>query len=206
MDRLAPQGLELLFASPLLRFAVREAAALNARLLAEIAAMRRASPGLARSNQHGWHSETDFFHRAEPGCAALRTHILEALRQATLRVAPEFDFAQRALQVEGWVNVNGQGGYNTPHDHPGWAWSGSYYVAQPEATGRSGMIEFLDPRTNVAVVTVERAACFLSKAQFRPPAGEIIVFPAYLKHWVYPNEQAEERVSVAFNARFAPRK
>jgi len=33
----------------------------------------------------------------------------------------------------------------------------------------------------------------------------MVIFPAYLTHWVYPNELAGERVSVAFNARFAPR-
>ena len=29
------------------------------------------------------------------------------------------------------------------------------------------------------------------------------MFPSYLRHWVYPNESEEERVTIAFNARFA---
>lgn len=86
--------------------------------------MRAASPGLERSNQNGWHSTDDFFKRSEPGCMELRGHMLEAVRQATLRVAPEYDFSATGMQAEGWININQQGGYNTPHDHPGWVWSG----------------------------------------------------------------------------------
>jgi uncharacterized protein (TIGR02466 family) len=198
---------EPLFAVPLLRFAVPEAPALNATLLAEIAAMRAASAGIARSNQHGWHSPLDFFHRAEPGCAALRGHILAAARMATLQAAPGYDLGAVMLQVEGWVNVNGPGAFNAPHDHPGWTWSGSYYVATPEGAGegRGGMIEFLDARSNVAVLGLPGGTGFVARHLHRPQAGEMLIFPAWLRHWVYPNEAAAERVSVAFNLRFAPR-
>jgi uncharacterized protein (TIGR02466 family) len=199
-------GHEPLFASPLLRFAVPDAAALNAALLAEARAMRADHPGMAKSNQHGWHSAMDLFHRAEPGCSLLCRHLLGAIRDATLRVSPGFDFAAKALQVEGWININGQGGYNTPHSHAGWAWSGTYYVSVPARTqGRSGLLEFLDPRAGIAVISVEGAACFAPKIRVEPKPGEMVVFPSYLTHWVYPNDAPEERVSVAFNARFAPR-
>lgn len=197
---------EPLFATPLLRFTLAEAAALNPRLLAEAAAMRAASAGMRASNQHGWHSAMDFFHRAEPGCAALRGHIVEAARQATLRIAPAFDFTRVSVQAEGWININGPGAFNTPHDHPGWAWSGTYYVAvPPDPMGRSGMIEFLDGRTNLGVLGIAGATCLMPKFTWAPQPGEMLLFPAWLKHWVYPNEQAEERVSVAFNLRFVPR-
>lgn len=195
-----------LFASPLMTFVLSACDALNAQLLAEITAMRAHSDGVERSNQNGWHSPSDFFGRGEPGCKELRTHIVEAIRQATLQIAPAFDFAIRQLQMEGWVNVNGRGGYNTPHDHPGFAWSGCYYVAVPDnPPGRSGSIEFLDPRTNARVVTIEGANCFVSKVTLQPQAGTLLLFPSFLRHWVYPNEQDTDRVSIAFNARFVPR-
>jgi uncharacterized protein (TIGR02466 family) len=195
-----------LFASPLLTFQLSACESINALLLMEIAAMHELSNGIERSNQNGWHSPNDFFGRGEPGCKELRTHILEALRQATLQIAPTFDFSTRQLQMEGWVNVSGRGGYNTPHDHPGYAWSGCYYVAVPEnPPGRSGSIEFLDPRTNVRVVTVDDATCFVSKVTMQPQAGMLLLFPSYLYHWVYPNEQDFDRVSIAFNARFLRR-
>jgi len=133
------RSVQPLFASPLLRFVVPEAAAMNARIMAQVAAMRVASPGLARSNQHGWHSALDFFERAEPGCAALRGHILVAAREAALALAPGFDLATVAVQAEGWINVNGPGAYNAPHEHPGWTFSGTYYVSMPTMSeGRGG--------------------------------------------------------------------
>lgn len=209
MSNLQLQRFEPLFYSPLLVFQLPETAAMNKRLLAEAAAMRAASPGMERSNQNGWHSDDDFFERTEPGCVELRGHMLEAVRQATLRVAPKYDFSTMGMQAEGWINVNEQGGYNTPHDHPGWVWSGCYYVKIPDAASgngpeRSGAIEFLDMRTNVRVLTVEDATCFMSKFTLQPSDGMLVLFPSYLRHWVYPNEQSVARVSIAFNARFVP--
>lgn len=201
------RAVQPLFASPLLRFSVPDAAALNAVLLAEVAAMRAASAGIARSNRHGWHSALDFFDRTEPGCALLRGHVLDAARQAALALAPGFDLASVAVQAEGWVNVNGPGAFNTPHEHPGWTFSGTYYVATPAGPpGQGGAIEFLDPRMGVSVFGLAGAETFAGKLTMQPEAGDLILFPCWLKHWVYPNEAAEERVSVAFNLRFVPRR
>lgn len=206
---LSLRSVEPLFFSPLLVFELAHAAELNAQLKAEALARRAASKGLSRSNIEGWHSEDDFFERdgqAEPGCAALRTQIIEALRQATLQMAPAYDFSQFGIQAEGWINILGPGGMNAPHEHPGWVWSGCYYVQTPAGEGRSGEVEFLDSRTNVRTLTVEGAPCFASKYSVRPQAGQLLLFPSYLKHWVAPNRSQEERISVAFNARFARRR
>jgi uncharacterized protein (TIGR02466 family) len=204
MSNLKFQGIQPLFYSPLSIFQVENSADLNSQLLAETTARRENSPGLQRSNIRGWHSEDDFFDRLEPGCRTLRGHILAAIRTCTQNVSEGFDFSQFGVQAEGWINILEPGGLNAPHDHPGWVWSGSYYVKVPESDlPRSGNIEFFDPRTNVRTLTVDGAACFASKHGIEPQAGMLIIFPAYLRHWVYPNESDEERVTVAFNARFA---
>lgn len=133
-------------------------------------------------------------------------HVATAVTRATSWAAPEFDFAKKRVQLEGWININGQGAFNAPHDHPGWVWSGTYYVSVPASSGeRSGAIEFLDNRTNARVITIDGAPCFFSKWTLQPRVGTVLVFPSYLRHWVYPNDEREERVSVAFNARFVPR-
>jgi uncharacterized protein (TIGR02466 family) len=198
--------IEPLFASPLLQFTVPDAAALNGQLITEANARRAHGGGVTRSNRNGWHSADDFFTRTEPGCVALRAHIVSAVGIATFEVSPRFDQARWQMQLEGWINISGQGGYNAPHDHPAFAWSGVYYVAVPDVTlGDSGSIEFLDPRTNTRVPTVEGAACFLDTRKLRPKPGLLIIFPSYLRHWVYPNEEPADRISIAFNARFLPR-
>jgi uncharacterized protein (TIGR02466 family) len=198
--------LSLLFPSPLLMFRITGATELNPMLIAEIAAIRARSPGIQRSNQNGWHSEDDFFTRTEAGCGELRVAILKAVRQATLEIAPSFDFKSMVTQAQGWINVSGKGAFNAPHDHPGWAWSGTYYVAVPShQSAHSGDIEFLDPRLNVRATTVDGADCFATKATVHPQPGMLLLFPSYLRHWVYPNEQESDRISIAFNVRFARR-
>ncbi len=196
-------GIQPLFYSPLAIFHL-DAAPLNEQLLAEIAQRQAKSSGINRSNWGGWHSECDLFERLEPGCQQLRQHIFHAIQICTQNVAPDFNFSHYKVQAEGWFNVLDPGGLNTPHDHPGWIWSGCYYIQVPEGgRERSGYIEFLDSRTNVRALTVEGAACFASKQLIQPQAGMLLIFPSYLRHWVYPNETSEKRVMAAFNIRFA---
>jgi len=102
-----------------------------------------------------------------------------------------------------WMIANLPGGYNAPHTHPGAHWSGVYYVAQPDVkTGSSGKIEFLDPRTDLPNWHLLEASAFNAKKSIQPMPGELILFPSYLLHWVYPNETSQDRVTIASNATF----
>ena len=71
--------------------------------------------------------------------------------------------------------------------------------------GRSGAIEFLDPRVNANAYTIEGAACFNRKFVINPKPGSLLVFPSYLTHWVQPNGDSTDRVTVAFNIRYLKR-
>lgn len=193
---------EALFPAPLAQFRLPDAEGLNARLVAEALARRAQDPGLARSNLHGWHSDDDFFERAEPGAVELCAHIIDAAARLTLQLSPRFDLAAHTVQAEGWINVGERGAMNTPHDHPGSVWSGSYYVQVPAGDKAGGEIEFLDPRTNIRATTVDGAACFASKYRLAPQAGQLLIFPSWLRHWVFPNESDAIRISVAFNLKF----
>lgn len=204
--------LDPLFATPVISFHLAEAERLNPLLLAEIAAVRMAEPGVSRSNRGGWHSRDDLFRRPEPALSRLAALIRDAVNDATCRIAPGTDPSLFTLDCEGWINVNPPGGFNAPHDHPGWYWSGAYYVATPDpgaearrADPTAGCIEFLDGRTNLRVLSHIDAQCMASKVVYRPEAGTLILFPSHLRHWVYPNAASGERVSVAFNARHARR-
>lgn len=203
MSQIKQRSLLPLFYSPLLVFEVPNSPALNQSLLRDIAPIKQSTPNVGRSNRGGWHSADDLFDRPEQSFRQLCLHIKEAIGSATTTVAPHFDFSSYGVQAQGWVNVLVKDAINVPHDHAGWAWSGVYYVAVPESDEpRAGHVEFLDSRTNVGAMTVEGAPCFASKFTFNPEAGLLIIFPSYLKHWVYPNESEHERVSIAFNARF----
>ena len=204
--------LDPLFYTPVLSFRLAEAARLNPLLLAEIAAIRAGDPGLARSNRDGWHSRDDLFERTEPALARRAGLLRDAIAVATRQIAPGSDDAGLTLECQGWINVNPPGAFNTPHDHPGWYWSGAYYVATPEAEpaaggadATAGCIEFLDGRTNLRILSQIDAPCMASKVLYRPDAGTLLLFPSHLRHWVYPNAASEDRVSIAINARHVRR-
>lgn len=166
MSKVKLTRVEALFYSPLIFFQIPDCEALNRQLLEETDAMRARSPGVTKSNRRGWHSDTDFFHRTEPGCTALRNHIVEAVCEGTRRLSPKFDFKSNELQMEGWINVNPPGGFNAPHTHPSFALSGTYYVKIPSESvsiapdANSGVFEFIDPRINGSALSIEGATCF----------------------------------------------
>jgi len=197
---------QTLFPTPLVTFLVDDAEALNRDLRREIEARRANEQGAVRSNRQGWHSDYDLFRRKEKAQAKLAGIIREAVEQATLKLAPNADLSKLQIECEGWINVNPTGAYNTPHDHPGNLWSGTYYVVTSEGEGddASGRIEFIDTRASLADNLV-KAPFTAGRSSLRPKPGMLLMFPANVLHWVHPNAAEEDRVTIAFNARFSPR-
>jgi uncharacterized protein (TIGR02466 family) len=192
-----------LFSTPLIRFRVQDCAVLNAALLMEGEQMRAESRGVSKSNRGGWHSEGNLFESDAPSIQRVRDAARDAVLEATRKVNSNWNAEEFNLKLFAWMNANPGGGYNAPHTHPGAHWSGVYYVAQPEIEeGSSGMIEFLDPRSDLQHWKILGASAFRPKLTFRPSVGELILFPSYLMHWVHPNQSSEERVTIAFNATF----
>lgn len=198
--------LTLAFASPLLRFKAPDATALNAALVSEAMEIRSKSPGVQKSNRQGWHSETDLMTRTEPGLSRLASFIERAMHAATKAISGDFNPAQYRLVANGWININPQHGYNVPHSHSGYMWSGCYYVTVPPVQeGPSGCIEFLSPVLVPGEYKVLGADCYKDKITMRPKAGDLLLFPSYMTHWVYPNEADEDRITIAFNGTYLPK-
>lgn len=198
---------EKLFSTPVFRFHLPEHPDLNRALLEEGASMRSMSEGVSKSNRGGWHSEGNLFDRKTACIKVLRAMAEEAVFQSSQKIGARADLVSLRLKLFGWMNANPAGGYNAPHTHPGAQWSGVYYVSQPDVEeGNSGMIEFLDPRTDLPNWRIIDAPAFKLKKKLRPKPGDMILFPSYLVHWVYPNETEEERVTIAFNATFRKQK
>jgi len=124
---------------------------------------------------------------------------------AQFKWAPEVntkpeDFKQQYTLDSLWANFQGPGDFNPPHDHGG-ALSWVIYLTIPEAlkkeqaayTGRSagpGGITFIygeGPRT------------FITHHSHFPEEGDMFIFPAGLKHWVFPFKSDCTRVSVSGN-------
>ena len=167
------------------------------RLRAEILALEQADRGLTVSNFGGWHSRTNLFDQKSETIAALREAALAAVAEITYeQIRKRFPACDMTVQLHGgaWANVSRAGDYNKVHNHPGAMWSGVFYVAMgnrdPEPAG-SGCLEFVDPRSGNQQAL---------KIVIDPKPGQILIFPAWLYHYVNPFRGAGERISVAFNA------
>lgn len=188
------------FASHIDTYVVPDFETLNAQLLEAVAALQAEDDGIAASNQLGWHSQRDFFAREEPAFRILREHIRSALTQSVRRYWKGFDPLVHKTSCDGWINVNGLGGFNTPHDHAIHDLSGCYYVSTPQSEGKTGgMIEFLNPAGAYSPSRPFSELLLNRRITARPKAGHLLIFPSYMVHWVYPNQNDEDRVTIAFN-------
>lgn len=192
-----------LFSTPMFSFVVKGHEPINEELIREGKLLRQQCKGSSKSNKGGWHSKGNLFAEAAP-CFSLLSVVAEtAVKQATSRIGTA-DPDSLDLKMFAWMNMNPVGAFNAPHTHPGAHWSGVYYVSQPEAEDDdAGRIEFLDPRSDLPNWRILKASAFNLKKSLRPAPGEMILFPSYLVHWVYPNIADDERISIAFNATFS---
>lgn len=111
--------------------------------------------------------------------------------------------------LQGWANVNRRGDYHDPHNHPHAYLSGTYYVTVPETEQtlpenrpdvRPGAISFYDPRASANMTAIRGDRQIEAEFTHRPEAGDILLWPAFLMHFVHPNFSDEKRVSISFNA------
>ena len=90
-----------------------------------------------------------------------------------------------------------------PHSIPNSFRPGTYYVQISEGDDKeSGFLEFADPRSIDMNNRLPNSPFFLDYLKFKPTAGRLVIFPSYLLHWVSPNQDPQDRISIAFNARF----
>ena len=194
---------ENIFPVPLWRYRVAEDG-LDARLLREIAKRRTREKGLPNANRLGWQSERDLFERKEPAHLHLSRLVSKVVVDTLQSLDPKLDLKSIRLVMNGWVNVNPPGGYNGPHQHTDALLSGVYYVSVPRGGSDSGgAIEFLSPHPVRQLGGLVRAAMFAERLRVQPKAGDLLLFPGQLSHWVHPNDSGEERVTIAFNAMVA---
>ena len=109
-------------------------------------------------------------------------------------------------QIHAWANVNRMGDYHDLHNHPHCYLSGTYYVKVPadaEAGARRDLrpnrITFYDPRPGVNMVSIRNDPYVDPEFTVLPEPGLLMLWPAFLNHFVHPNLSKETRVSISFN-------
>ena len=175
---------------------------LNELLVAEIRKWSEEEQGITRSNVSGWHSDGNVFKRVEPGLKEICSFFVEACRPMLERYMSKEKLKEKTLQLEGWVNVNPPHSYNQMHCHDRFDLSGVYFVKIPERSHtNSGALQFLNPSYRSGPYSDLFNAMNPQAFTVRPTPGKMLIFPSTMPHWVLPNDEDEDRISIAFNLR-----
>jgi uncharacterized protein (TIGR02466 family) len=171
-------------------------AALLADAGEEILSRAAVMPSVARGERTGWQSASDLL-----GWTPRMRELGALFADAVAAIAP--GAGARGIAAGAWANVLGRGDYVTPHTHADSAWSAVLYVDAGDAgEANGGFLSLRDPRAGAAMVitdaNVDDSACTF---HLYPRTGMLVVFPAWLVHWVVPYRGARPRISVAANLR-----
>ncbi|SEM95967.1 conserved hypothetical protein [Sphingomonas gellani] len=195
-----------LFETVVMTAHVADHGAIDAQLAAAIRDRMAADEGLNRSNIGGWHSRTDMLEWG--GAPAER--VADAAIRAARRLShfEDRDPASIDWSVRMWANVSPPGALNMSHAHPGVLWAAVYYVDRGADPGEDagGELYLEDPRFPMPLMTFPGFRAI--GADGRPQshertvttgAGDLVLFPGYLRHGVRPHRGLRDRISIAMN-------
>lgn len=96
---------------------------------------------------------------------------------------------------EVWVNIAKKREYQEEHNHGVALFSGVIYINFPKSSGNIGFINPLP--TEVSLMNGNNI--FPESFKITPKESQILLFPGWLRHKVYPNNSIKDRISVSFN-------
>lgn len=152
-------------------------------------------------------SELDFLDAEHADLQSLKQLLSDLVLECAGSVNQDYwpQEAEPAVEIiESWYHLTGNGGYHDAHSHPNCSWCGIYCLEPGESNleTRNGVNRFYDPRHNAAHY-MDAGTAYLDGAGFwdvAPVAGQVIIFPSYLKHSALPYFGQQDRVVIAFNA------
>jgi len=146
------------------------------------------TPPNKRSNFLGWQSSDNLHLSYSEGLSPLITHVTDLANDI---VKDYSDRIQGPVALDSlWVNINSQYSFNANHIHSG-ALSGVYYVKTPPDSGRLVLVNPAN-RSEASRIRVKNYG-------LTPEEGACIIFPSWLEHYVEPNKNTEDRISISFN-------
>ncbi|MBL4582719.1 MAG: hypothetical protein JKY29_12970 [Gammaproteobacteria bacterium] len=196
------------FETPIAYCRLQEGETLIQELEKSIQKKRAQTEGLNRSNIRGWHSDTDMLQWG--GEPAIR------LAESAINICKRMSHFQEASpdsydwQLRMWANVTPPGGLNQPHAHPGNLWAAVLYLDMGDESDSSGDVGgafyIEDPRFPMAAMHNTAVRMIGAdgnpqqyEVEFKLERGNIVVFPAWLRHGVRPYTGNRERISIAMN-------
>jgi uncharacterized protein (TIGR02466 family) len=180
--------LENIMPIPIWGFKLPNYGSFNTELIKFAYWLKNSSKGKKRSNFLGWQSHDYIFEEYKE----LLHPLIDKLDEISFGIAEEFSERTKApLNIDSmWLNINSQYSYNAHHVHSGQL-SGVYYVRVPENCGRLILVNPAS-RSETSRIRVKNYG-------LTPESGACIIFPSWLEHYVEPNENTEDRISISFN-------
>ena len=149
------------------------------------------------SNIGGEHSS--YVNLEEPVLQPLIKCITKMSYIYSKKLAIKEDFALAISNM--WFIINNYKDHNTQHTHPGSYLSGAFYSKAGENCG-----DLVFKNSNPRIESYWWPDYFKHTTNFyspvrnvKPQTNRIIMFPAWLEHYVRPNETKEDRIVWSFN-------
>ncbi|PIW27083.1 MAG: hypothetical protein COW30_12020 [Rhodospirillales bacterium CG15_BIG_FIL_POST_REV_8_21_14_020_66_15] len=146
----------------------------------------------------------DFFNLDDPAVGWLREQVNATVVDYLRAIGIDYDVR---WTIHGWPNVNRLGDYHDAHNHPRSYLSGTYYLKVPatkepmrnRADLRPSHITFYDPRPGINMNSIKGDPYVDPEFTVLPEPGLLMMWPAFLNHFIHPNLSKETRVTVSFN-------
>ena len=196
-----------LFETPVVYSELQGAEQLMIDLESSIRGKRKSDAGVQRSNIGSWHCDTDMLEWGGAAAKQLESSAISVAKRMSHFLGGSADDLDWCVRM--WANITPQGGLNHIHAHPGNLWAAVLYLdmgdsAKDEDVGGNFYLE--DPRFPMCAMreTAFRLVGVNGQPQqyevdFKLARGNLIVFPAWLRHGVRPYSGSRERLSVAMN-------
>lgn len=176
------------------------------KVIADLLSERSRCDGLSLSNVGGWHSRTDLSGRDDPALAAVLGAVLTEVDRMQHSMAAPAGAGRRPVwryAVQAWAMVMSDGDYGKLHDHAEAHWSFVHYLDTGDADRAlhpcSGMIAWTNPaRPPNGPPGLDYSPRLF---ELSPQAGQLVIFPGWLPHFVHPYRGCRPRVCIAGNVR-----
>jgi uncharacterized protein (TIGR02466 family) len=162
----------------------------------EILNMKVKNKGRIISNYNGWQSEN--YLKINKNFKKLFNQINLSVKE----IEKNLNLEKKLFLHNYWCNINYLSCFNRPHNHLGAVISGVYYVSTPKNCGNL-VLENYDGNKHTTYKFVKKYNEYSStKWTVIPEENLCVLFPSYLVHYVEPNLNKKERISISFNYGF----
>lgn len=197
-----------LFATPVAMYEYPGNEALNQELTALLTAESKTVPSIKHSNVGSWHSQYDLQKRPEACFRTLNDMVLQRAQETSATIAKSLGckLPTTRATTHMWAMVMYDGHYTIPHTHADSHWATVYYPDVGDGDNAnhpdSGVIAFTDPRSGVMPLP----GLDMTGGEFlvSPKAGQLLVFPGWLTHYVHVYRGTRPRISIACNVTYQP--